>query len=87
MDATKLFEIGNFPSKIVGITKFSMKQVCKPTKKAILMLTSGLIISLVFCVSGHVVGAKKSASPSCIDREGLGNAIQTRQLSPRQKDA
>ena len=36
---TKLFEMGHFPCEIVDFTKFSMKQVCKLKKKAILMLT------------------------------------------------
>ena len=39
MAVTNLFEIGHFPYKIVEFTTFSMKQVCKPKKEAILMLT------------------------------------------------
>ena len=39
MDVTKLFEIGHLSYKIVEFPKFSMKQVCKPKKKAILPLT------------------------------------------------
>ena len=39
MAVTNLFEIGHFPFKIVEFTTFSMKQVCKPKKEAILMLT------------------------------------------------
>ena len=45
MDVTKLFEVGHLPYKIVEFTKFSMKQVCKPKKKEILMLTLNTNIS------------------------------------------
>ena len=34
-----MFEIGNFPYKIVEFTKLSMRQVCNRKKKTILMLT------------------------------------------------
>ena len=33
MGVTKLFEIGNFPYKIVEFTKLSMRQVCNRRKK------------------------------------------------------
>ena len=39
--------MGHFPSEIVDFIKFSMKQVCKLKKKAILMLTLR-IKSIVF---------------------------------------
>lgn len=34
IDFTRLFEIGNFPYKIVEFKKFSMKLVCKKKKKS-----------------------------------------------------
>ena len=52
MAVTNLFEIGHFPYKIVEFTTFSMKQVCKPKKEAIFMLT----LSSAFAVFGPLYG-------------------------------